>query len=116
LLTGMTCNSLHMQWPLTSQLHGSVSQREQLVNNLSFPRMLHEAGVLDEHLKLRKRPRLIEELDTEDADPSRCLSYQKLQVFVVTNICILQRLHTCKFLPIFYGRTSFFTIIFGQLF
>jgi hypothetical protein len=22
---------LHMQWPLTSQLHGSVSQREQLV-------------------------------------------------------------------------------------
>jgi hypothetical protein len=21
---------LHMQWPLTSQLHGSVSQREQL--------------------------------------------------------------------------------------
>jgi hypothetical protein len=31
LLTGMTCNSLHMQWPLTSQFHGSVSQREQLV-------------------------------------------------------------------------------------
>jgi hypothetical protein len=25
----MTGNSLHMQWPLTSQLHGSVSQREQ---------------------------------------------------------------------------------------
>jgi hypothetical protein len=23
--------SLHMQWPLTSQSHGSVSQREQLV-------------------------------------------------------------------------------------
>jgi hypothetical protein len=32
LLTGMTGISLHMQWPLTSQLHGSVSQREQLVN------------------------------------------------------------------------------------
>jgi hypothetical protein len=29
LLTGMTGNSLHMQWPLTSQSHGSVSQREQ---------------------------------------------------------------------------------------
>jgi hypothetical protein len=29
LLTGMTSNSLHMQWPLTSQLHGSVSLREQ---------------------------------------------------------------------------------------
>jgi hypothetical protein len=27
----MTGNSLHMQWPLTSQLHGIVSQREQLV-------------------------------------------------------------------------------------
>jgi hypothetical protein len=26
----MTSISLHMQWPLTSQLHGSVSQREQL--------------------------------------------------------------------------------------
>jgi hypothetical protein len=31
LLTGMTGISSHMQWPLTSQLHGSVSQREQLV-------------------------------------------------------------------------------------
>jgi hypothetical protein len=31
LLTGMTSISLHMQWPPTSQLHGSVSQREQLV-------------------------------------------------------------------------------------
>jgi hypothetical protein len=31
LLTGMTGISLHMQWPLTSQLHGSVSQRETLV-------------------------------------------------------------------------------------
>jgi hypothetical protein len=30
LLTGMSGISLHMQWPLTSQLHGSVSQREQL--------------------------------------------------------------------------------------
>jgi hypothetical protein len=29
LLTGLTGISLHMQWPLTSQLHGSVSQREQ---------------------------------------------------------------------------------------
>jgi hypothetical protein len=27
----MTDISLHMQWPLTSQPHGSVSQREQLV-------------------------------------------------------------------------------------
>jgi hypothetical protein len=31
LLTRMTGISLRMQWPLTSQLHGSVSQREQLV-------------------------------------------------------------------------------------
>jgi hypothetical protein len=30
LLTGMTSISLHMQWPLTSQLHGSVSPRQQL--------------------------------------------------------------------------------------
>jgi hypothetical protein len=29
LLTGMTGISLHMQWPLASQSHGSVSQREQ---------------------------------------------------------------------------------------
>jgi hypothetical protein len=29
-LTGMTGKSLQMQWPLTSQLHGSFSQREQL--------------------------------------------------------------------------------------
>jgi hypothetical protein len=30
LLTGMTGISLNMQWPLTTQSHGSVSQREQL--------------------------------------------------------------------------------------
>jgi hypothetical protein len=30
LLTGMTGISLHMQWPLTSQSHGGVSQRKQL--------------------------------------------------------------------------------------
>jgi uncharacterized membrane protein YhfC len=30
LLTGMTGISLHMQWPLTSQLNGKVSRREQL--------------------------------------------------------------------------------------
>jgi predicted Zn-dependent protease len=29
LVTRMTGISLHMQWPLTSQLHCSVSQREQ---------------------------------------------------------------------------------------
>jgi hypothetical protein len=34
LLTGMTSISLHMQWPLTSQLNGSGSQREQLVFSL----------------------------------------------------------------------------------
>jgi hypothetical protein len=34
LLTEMTGISLHRQWPLTSQLHGSVSQREQLVFSL----------------------------------------------------------------------------------
>jgi hypothetical protein len=31
LLTGMTGISMRMQWPLTSQSHGSVSQIEQLV-------------------------------------------------------------------------------------
>jgi predicted Zn-dependent protease len=36
LLTGMTGISLHMQWPQTSQLHGSVSQREQLVNKVDL--------------------------------------------------------------------------------
>jgi hypothetical protein len=30
--TRMTGISLHMQWPLTSQLHGSVSKRKQLVD------------------------------------------------------------------------------------
>jgi hypothetical protein len=30
LLTGMTGISLHLQWPLTSQSHGSLSQRQQL--------------------------------------------------------------------------------------
>jgi hypothetical protein len=30
LLTGMTGISFYMQWPLTSQSHSSVSQREQL--------------------------------------------------------------------------------------
>jgi hypothetical protein len=30
----MTSISLHMQWPLISQLHGSVSQREQLFFSL----------------------------------------------------------------------------------
>jgi hypothetical protein len=29
LFTGMTGISLNMQWPLTSQWHGSFSQREQ---------------------------------------------------------------------------------------
>jgi hypothetical protein len=30
LFTGLAGISLHMQWPLTSQSHGSFSQREQL--------------------------------------------------------------------------------------
>jgi hypothetical protein len=34
MLTGMTGISLRMQWPLTYQLHGSVSQRERLVFSL----------------------------------------------------------------------------------
>jgi hypothetical protein len=44
LLTGMTGNSLHMQWPLTSQSHGDVSQREQLVfryGSNSTPKVLY---------------------------------------------------------------------------
>jgi hypothetical protein len=35
LLTRITAISLHMQWPLTSQPHGSVSQREQGVQHIS---------------------------------------------------------------------------------
>jgi hypothetical protein len=34
LLTRMTGTSLHMQWPLTYQLQGSVSKREQLFFSL----------------------------------------------------------------------------------
>jgi hypothetical protein len=34
LLTGMIGISLHMQWPLTSHLHGIFSQKEQLVPSL----------------------------------------------------------------------------------
>jgi hypothetical protein len=34
-LNGMTSISLHMQWPLTSQSHGSFSQSEQLVFHYS---------------------------------------------------------------------------------
>jgi hypothetical protein len=34
LLTGMTHISSHMQWPLTSQWHGNVSQREQMFFSL----------------------------------------------------------------------------------
>jgi hypothetical protein len=44
LLTGMTSNTLHMQRPLTSQSHGSVSQREQLVFLLWIK--LHATGLL----------------------------------------------------------------------
>jgi hypothetical protein len=35
LLTGMTSISLHMQWPLTSQLHGSFLKE----NNCFLPRI-----------------------------------------------------------------------------
>jgi hypothetical protein len=41
----MTGISFHMQWPLTSQLHGSVSQREQLVfhyGSISTPFLIVE--------------------------------------------------------------------------
>jgi hypothetical protein len=36
LLTGMTCISLHIQWPLTSQSDCSFSQREQVVFRLQI--------------------------------------------------------------------------------
>jgi hypothetical protein len=39
----MTGISLHMQWPLTSQSHGSVSQREQSVFSLWIK--LHSQGM-----------------------------------------------------------------------
>jgi hypothetical protein len=37
LLTRMTGISLLIKWPLTSQSHGNVSQREQLVFHYSTP-------------------------------------------------------------------------------
>jgi hypothetical protein len=47
LLTGMTGISLHMQWPLTSQLHCSVSQREQLFFSLRIK--LHASPSFQRH-------------------------------------------------------------------
>jgi hypothetical protein len=41
LFTRMTGNSLRMQWPLTSQSHGSVSQREQLFFSLRIKLHAH---------------------------------------------------------------------------
>jgi hypothetical protein len=41
---------LHMQWPLTSRLHGSVSQREQLVFLLWIK--LLRVGVILSHFDL----------------------------------------------------------------
>jgi hypothetical protein len=58
LLTGMTGNSLHMQWPLTSQLPGSVSQREQLffvtnqTTRLAFTVFLDIYGFYPRYLKI----------------------------------------------------------------
>jgi hypothetical protein len=40
LLTGMTSISLQMQWPLTSQLHGCFSQREQFFITEQTPCLL----------------------------------------------------------------------------
>jgi hypothetical protein len=51
LLTGMTGISLHMQWPLTSQSHGSVSQREPLQNQTYKLEFVSDGG-----LSLRDRP------------------------------------------------------------
>jgi hypothetical protein len=46
LLTGMTGISLHMQWHLTSQLHGSFPQREQLVFHYGIK--LHALSMYDQ--------------------------------------------------------------------
>jgi hypothetical protein len=37
----------------------------------SFFRKLHEDDILDEHLKLRKKSTLLEELDKEENDPRK---------------------------------------------
>jgi hypothetical protein len=42
VLTGLTGISFHMQWPLTSQLHGSVSQGEQVFFSVRIK--LHALG------------------------------------------------------------------------
>jgi hypothetical protein len=42
---------LRMQWPLTSRLHGSVSQREQLVfryGTNSMPTNVHSLHLIDQ--------------------------------------------------------------------
>jgi hypothetical protein len=42
----MTGNSLHMQGPLASQLHGNVSQREQLFFSLWIKLHAHNGAVV----------------------------------------------------------------------
>jgi hypothetical protein len=50
LLTGMTGNSLHMQWPLTSQLHG-LSLRIKLHAQLKWrPVYIHETQLSENAL------------------------------------------------------------------
>jgi hypothetical protein len=68
LLTGMTGNSLHMQWPLTSHLHGSVSQREQLVfqyrsNSMPFLCAFYEWGSHNKKALCRMRKVEEQQLD-----------------------------------------------------
>jgi hypothetical protein len=56
LLTGMTGISLHMRWPLTSQLHGSVSQREQLVFRYGSNPMPNVETITDNVFGVPDRP------------------------------------------------------------
>jgi hypothetical protein len=77
-------------------------------------------------LNLRTDPNystgFVNKITMADVSATRCLHMLPkvtnivLQIFVITDICNLHRLHTCKILPIFYCRTSFFTAIVSQLF
>jgi hypothetical protein len=56
----MTGISLHMQWPLTSQLHGSVSQREQLFFSLRNKLHAHKKYFTHSVLDMEKSDLLLQ--------------------------------------------------------
>jgi hypothetical protein len=85
LLTGMTAISLHMQWPLTSPLPGSVSQREQLVlfryrsnskiNNITIGAKLWFFNYIEGHHFLRHWRSPCWTLGNEDTNNNKMVSW-----------------------------------------